>query len=273
MDLFEMHRNGSPNRLGRRDTVSFFVGELVLGVSCPALAMSDLILLLGDRVCHRPPSFLLEILIPSDVCSFSSIQEELDFVSKWPGRMALVLSLDSRKVVVSIAAVNIHALSAAIGHLLVVALSRRGGLLLHAAALKKGELVVVLAGPSGAGKSTLANNALDWKCLHDDKVALAPDDRGGWWASGVPLLDNKRQFGVFGSGDLDALYLLKKGAVLERQRVSAIGLLPDLAENVILPPSTPRVRKSALDAMLSLASSGRIWSLEFLSDSNIAELY
>lgn len=60
---------------------------------------------------------------------------------------------------------------------------RRGGLLLHGAALVIDGEAVVVSGPSGAGKSTLAARFAG-AVLHDDVIALAPDQRSpsGWAA-------------------------------------------------------------------------------------------
>ncbi len=58
---------------------------------------------------------------------------------------------------------------------------RRGGLLMHGAAVVIDGYATVITGPSGAGKSTLAAR-FPGQVLHDDVIAIAPDRRAasGW---------------------------------------------------------------------------------------------
>ncbi len=68
-------------------------------------------------------------------------------------------------------------------------LGKCGGVLLHAAAVVRDGVGLVLAGRSGAGKSTLSGLCADagWTILNDDRVMLYPDPAGaGWLAAGTP---------------------------------------------------------------------------------------
>ncbi len=68
-------------------------------------------------------------------------------------------------------------------------LGRCGGILLHAAAVVRDGVALVLAGRSGAGKSTLSGLCADagWTILNDDRVMLYPDPAGaGWRVAGTP---------------------------------------------------------------------------------------
>lgn len=62
----------------------------------------------------------------------------------------------------------------------------RGGLLLHASGVIRGELGYVFFGPSGAGKTTVTRLSPEAIVLSDDLVILMPQ-AGKFWVHGVPF--------------------------------------------------------------------------------------
>jgi hypothetical protein len=140
----------------------------------------------------------------------------------------------------------------------------RGGVLLHAAALRVGEAAHLVPGCSGAGKSTLAALARDR--IADELAAVLPGAGGALLVHGTPWWR-----GHPAPAPLAAVYTLARDA----ERVEDLprrGALRHLATNLALPVDGPEERAAALAAAARIAAAAPFRRLSFRRGSDVDAL-
>ncbi len=130
---------------------------------------------------------------------------------------------------------------------------RKGGVLLHAACVARGDGAYIVAGPSGAGKTTFARSVAgrsDVTILTDERVVLRRTDRG-WLASGTPWVGE----GGFASNTtrpLRGIFLLEHSDTDELVALSPVRAMARLI-GCHFPPTwmgeDPEVHFGALDQL------------------------
>ena len=123
----------------------------------------------------------------------------------------------------------------------------RGGVLLHAAAVRVDGRVHLAPGPSGAGKSTFA--ACAGEALTDELAVVVPDAAGSWMVHGTPWWEARG-----GSAALEAVYALAWGGE-SVEPLPAAGLLRHLVTSTVLPVDGPAERARAFAACCAIARS------------------
>lgn len=138
---------------------------------------------------------------------------------------------------------------------LVVARSllERGGVLLHAAGVRRGAHGLAIAGRSGAGKSTLALRIERDDLLGDDLLGVARGERG-WTLHSLPFISSRRIDVPRAEAPLSALVFPKHAEGARARRVSPREALPMLAQCVVS-FSTERLESTILDRLTALVSA------------------
>lgn len=140
------------------------------------------------------------------------------------------------------------------------ALLERGGVLLHAAGVRRGALGLAIAGPSGAGKTTLALRIERDELLGDDLLGVAHDERG-YTLHSLPFLSSRRIDVPRGEAPLRAIVFPIQGRGANARRLSPREALPLLARCVVS-FSTERLESTILDRLTALVSTVPAIALE-----------
>ncbi len=180
---------------------------------------------------------------------------------------AQLISKEQMKVLVH----SLHpgAISLALGHLIVAALSERSGLLLHAAGLFRDQRAYIFLGQSGAGKSTIARHASRMTYVNDDKIAVRRI-RGKWWAFGVPLPDNSGSPSPNVAAPIAGLCFLTKRSNERCLPLDPKRALAQMPAHLIVPAVDHVSRAKVYQSMLSLAAEVKSYILNFRVDSDVS---
>lgn len=139
----------------------------------------------------------------------------------------------------------------------------RGGILVHAAALRVEGRAHLFPGRSGAGKSTLAAAAAH--ALSDELAAVLPG-QAGWMVHGTPWWVSRG-----GVAPLAGVYALAWGdAAIDP--LPRAGLLRHLITNVVLPFDGAEERARALAAAAAVVAVTPFARLSFRPDSDVDAL-
>lgn len=152
--------------------------------------------------------------------------------------------------------------------LLAAALTRRGGLLLHAAGVVQRGAATVLFGRSGSGKSTSARLARGRPVLGDDLVALTRD-RDGWRAHSTPFGGPSARRRKARSAPLRSLLRLRHGATFELRAIGQAQAVSELLQSTVLPAATDEQRQRALGLCADLAEAVHVRELRFPVDHGL----
>ncbi len=249
--------------------VAFRASGLPLAVHCNRRIMNTLLDLLGEFLCSEDGCYQMHLGFNPD-SGFVRDGEEL-----FPGdphrNMFTLLRWSRDRVDIDMKVLNRDAVSAAIGYLLVKALSENEGLLLHASMLVRAGRGYLFSGPSGAGKSTLAGNAKGMRYVHDDKAALRRQD-GRWWAHGVPMNDGANGTGRNISAPVGGIYLIEKGNQLGKKPLAPRDALEEVSSQVIVPVEDMHTRTRAYQSLLALVSEVPFFRLRFVRDSDVSTI-
>jgi hypothetical protein len=139
----------------------------------------------------------------------------------------------------------------------------RGGILVHAAALRSAGRAHLFPGRSGAGKSTLAAASADALC--DELAAVLPAG-AGWAVHGTPWWASRA-----GEAPLAAAYALGWGEA-RIEPLPRAGLLRHLATNLVLPFDGPEERTRALASAAAVAWAVPFARLSFRPDTDVDAL-
>lgn len=180
---------------------------------------------------------------------------------------AQLIAKDRLKVLVH----SLHpgAISLAVCHLIVAALSERSGLLLHAACLIRDHRAYIFLGRSGAGKSTIARHASQMTYVNDDRIAVRRV-HGKWWAFGVPLADNSGSPSPNVAAPIAGLYFIKKNSEESCLPLDPKRALAHMPAHLIVPPADHVSLTKLYQSMLSLAAETKTYILNFRIDSDVS---
>jgi hypothetical protein len=163
---------------------------------------------------------------------------------------------------------SVGALNGLLRHLLVGALLERGGLLLHAAAVRVAGRVHLVAGPSGAGKTTACRHAPNGvEILGDEQTALVPHD-GSVWAWGTPIVGELARPGRPGGGPVKSVDLIAHAAANQRTRLGPREVMRRLLGVTVYYPRDPAMNARALQACAAMAGVLPAWSLAARGDGS-----
>jgi hypothetical protein len=161
---------------------------------------------------------------------------------------------------------NIYCLDSVLRVVYSVLLTRRGGILLHSAAIHRQDRAMLFAGKSESGKTTLCAQGFE-SILSDELVALSPDG-DGWVAHGTPFWGEARPGDNPASARVGGLYLLRKGAQHEvRPADRSAALLEVLGCCFFLGPR--EMTGSVFDACARLVDETLVGEFAFHPDPSV----
>lgn len=138
-----------------------------------------------------------------------------------------------------------------------------GGYLLHASAGVIHEECWVMPGPSGTGKSTAARGGFDW-VLSDERVAIIPDDDGGYRVWPTPFWSDGRTLAISTeSAPLAAIARLRKGKRAQQDTVERASMVAWLLRSIVLYDVAEGPQVQALEFACAVVASARCVELEF----------
>lgn len=162
------------------------------------------------------------------------------------------------------------ALRAALRFVVSLALLERGGLLLHAAALRRDGAAYVLFGPSGAGKSTAAAlSAGRAEVLTDELCGLVP---GPWRAFGTPFAGQLAGRTMPGEAPVRVLAMLEQAPEVSTGPAGEPEAVRRLYAQVFRPSHDPGRHARWLGACRSAATEVPCTRLRFRKDPSFWEV-
>jgi hypothetical protein len=151
---------------------------------------------------------------------------------------------------------------------------RRGGLVLHASAVRARGGAAVLAGKSGAGKSTIAAllaGVSGFERLADELVVVMPGADQGWEVHVPPFLGGVAlPFGA--RARLAELHVLVQAPQHRRTALSRAEAVRALLPHVLVYVAEPETAALALAAGAELAAAVPCHRLEFAKDPGVARV-
>lgn len=182
--------------------------------------------------------------------------EHRDFVARLAPDASAIAIVQPRRILSTENALRV---------LLALALARRGGVLLHAAGVIRGESATVLFGRSGSGKSTVARLARGRPVLGDDLVALTPEP-GGWRAHSAPFGGRLGRRRRARSAPLHSLLRLRHGPTFALRPIAPAMAVSELLQSAVLPAAVDKDRAAALALCADLAGAVPVQELLFPVD-------
>lgn len=165
----------------------------------------------------------------------------------------------------------VEAVSGALALCIARALSRAGGLLLHAAGYRTKGVVHVFAGKSGSGKSTLLKHASYDAALHDDRIGLLRC-HGRWIACGVPLCQNDKRPGANEHGPVATVAIIRKNKPLSVRALPRNLALSSLCPHVIWPDRFLGSPQTVFASLLRLAAELELKEITFRKHDDVSRV-
>ena len=151
----------------------------------------------------------------------------------------------------------------------------RGGLLVHSAALKVGEVALLFTGQSGSGKSTvvaLSEGKRGVRALSDDLVVVRPV-LGAWHVYGTPFwnfqpdgIPGEARSGQTASGPIRAIYKLTQDRDVFVEPMSSAAAAAELLANCPIVNSQPALMPELLNRCRDIAKAVGMQRLHFRKD-------
>ncbi len=142
-------------------------------------------------------------------------------------------------------------------------LVKKGGALLHAAALTKGKTASIFSAPSGTGKTTLCKMKQDRHLLTDEAVALFPLN-GKTLASSTPFFGGLYQETQNLTLPVSFLFFLAQGKDFKVTSFSSVQTLEHLIRNIFIVTRSRDFMQQLMDnfyTMISTFDSYQLYSL------------
>lgn len=158
--------------------------------------------------------------------------------------------------------------------LVMYALARRGGMVIHAAGAVFGDRAAVFAGRSGAGKSTLARLLIPDEgavLLSDDRIVVRCTGEGEWFAHGTPWAGDAG-VALNRAAPLAGIFFLRKGERNEIRELSAREAFEALLPVATIPWYDREVLTDVLDSCERLLAAAPARELWFAKDASVAGL-
>jgi len=146
---------------------------------------------------------------------------------------------------------------------------RKGGVLLHGAAVVRGGRAFVFFGPSGSGKTTVTLMSRGSRILSDDLVMLVPSgEQGGFVASSVPF---RGLLAPQATSDerypLAGLFRLVQDTTDFLEDVSRPRAVGEIVQSLPFVMEEPDAAERALEVASSLSASAPVKRLHFRKDA------
>jgi hypothetical protein len=141
---------------------------------------------------------------------------------------------------------------------------RKGGVMLHAAAVVDAGRALVFCGPSESGKTTVARLAGRRPVLSDETVALRPDDVG-YRACATPFFGEAGPVAAQTNAEAApaAIFFLRKGASFGHRRLGRGEAVQRAFSQVFLPKRVPALVDAILGNLDRLTAAVPCFELEF----------
>lgn len=148
---------------------------------------------------------------------------------------------------------------------------KAGGILFHAAGVRRNGMAYVFFGPSGAGKTTAARFSARYEVLNDDLLLLAPEG-DQWWAVSTPFTNPTQVTPAPGSAPLAGLYRLVKDEHVFLETLGAAEAVAEILACVPIIASAPECAVDLFARCRSLAGAEPVYQLHFRKDSSFWDL-
>ena len=148
---------------------------------------------------------------------------------------------------------------------------REGGLIIHAAGLKKREFGYLFMGHSGAGKSTVARFSGDALVLNDDLVMILPSELG-WIVHGTPFWNPTQARPNPCSALLMGIYALVQDTGVYIEQISHGIALAELITNVPVLTQSADLSMQVMDRCDEIIQQVQPVRLHFLPDDSFWHL-
>lgn len=167
---------------------------------------------------------------------------------------------------------NAYAVDSFLRTLLALYLPQRGGVLLHASAVRHEGTGYVFAGRSGAGKSTVARLLADRAEVLSDELVAIRRMPSGWWVFGTPFWGEFTRAGVNLSAPLHAIYLLRHATQHRLEPLPRRDALTALLQCSLQFAEGAQVAEWMLNVVTALAREASVYRLHFLPDAGFWNL-
>lgn len=146
---------------------------------------------------------------------------------------------------------------------------KKGGLVLHAAGLAKGDKAYIFLGHSGSGKSTVASLSPDFRLLNDDIVGILPN-RTGWYAYPTPFWHTKqiRPSAQTEPVIVSGFYQLLKDTNLEITKLSLAQSIAAITCSTSILASNPSLAHQVMDISNRMVQTIPVFNLHFRKDNS-----
>ena len=143
-----------------------------------------------------------------------------------------------------------------------------GGYLLHASAGVVDGQCWVMPGPSGTGKSTAARGGFEW-VLSDERVAVIPDDEGGYQVWPTPFWSEGRTLAISTEpAPLAVIARLRQGTRAQQGTLERAPMVAWLLRSIVLYDVADLPQVQALEFACAVVASARCIELEFQRRDN-----
>ena len=153
-----------------------------------------------------------------------------------------------------------------------LALTERGGFLLHAASVIRHDRAFVFTGVSGAGKTTIAKLAPADATLLTDEISCVRREAGAYSAYGTPFAGELERPGENVKAPLRAVYLLRQGPEHRVDPVTHPEALRALMRNVLFFAEDAALVRRVFLAVCALVDDVPVRRLTFRPDAGLWEL-
>lgn len=148
---------------------------------------------------------------------------------------------------------------------------RAGGMLFHAAGVRRHGLAFIFFGPSESGKTTAARLSSSFQVLNDDLLLLDYRDNR-WWADSTPFTNATQVSPQPGSAPLAGLYRLVKDEQVYLESISSAEAAAEVLACVPLISSAPACIPQLFSRCRSLVTSTPVHRLHFRREASFWDL-
>ncbi|MGB6431804.1 MAG: hypothetical protein WBF06_14555 [Candidatus Acidiferrales bacterium] len=152
-----------------------------------------------------------------------------------------------------------------------LALSRRGGFLVHAASAVRNGAAFLFAGASGAGKTTLARLAPENAVLLSDEISYVRKREVGYFAFGTPFTGELAKVGENICAPIAALYILAKGLQNRVEPVAQAEAGRALLTNILFFAEDAELVRLVFESACEFVVRVPVYRLTFVPDASVWE--
>ncbi|MCS6829439.1 MAG: hypothetical protein NZ749_02230 [bacterium] len=167
---------------------------------------------------------------------------------------------------------SVYAVDSFLRALMALYLPQRGGVIIHASAVRHAQRGYVFAGRSGMGKSTVARLLSGLAEVLSDELVAVRRMPEGWQVFGTPFWGDFARAGVNLSAPLQAIYLLQHAEQHRLEKLSRRDALTAILQCSLQFAEGAQVAEWMLNVVSALVRETPVYRLHFLPDTGFWEL-